>query len=229
MIPRDERCECHARRYTHLMSPPPLPYSFYNRDTVQVARELLGKLLIRRQRRHVTIGRIVESEAYLSCADPACHAARGRTRRNAVMFGPPGRAYVYSIHSRFCFNAVTEPEEVACAVLIRAVEPVEGVKLMQRRRDAERRLDLARGPARLCEAFAIDRTLDGWDLTLGEGLWIAENGDGSAHGSTVGEIIATPRIGVSSGQELPLRFAFVDNRYVSGRRFLGARPPPPGP
>jgi DNA-3-methyladenine glycosylase len=202
----------------------PLPYRFYERDTAQVARELLGKFLVRKERRRLTVGRIVEAEAYLACADPACHSARGKTRRNAAMFGPPGRAYVYAIHSRFCFNVVTEPEEVASAVLIRAVEPVEGIKLMQRRREVERLLDLARGPARLCEAFAIDRTLDGWDLTRGEGLWIAADGNGSGNGSKAGEIIATPRIGISSGQELLLRFALAGNRYVSGRRWLGARP-----
>ena len=141
----------------------PLERAFYDRDPRQVARDLLGTRLVRAVGRQVTAGTIVEVEAYLSCGDSACHASRGRTPRNAAMFGPPGHAYVYSIHARYCLNVVTQAEGIPSAVLIRAVEPLEGLALIGRRRAGAKRLDWTRGPARLCEAMAIDRALDGWD------------------------------------------------------------------
>jgi DNA-3-methyladenine glycosylase len=192
----------------------PLDRSFYDRDPVVVARELLGKRLVTKTREGVSTGRIVEVEAYLSADDPACHAARGMTKRNASMFAPPGLAYVYSIHSRWCFNVVTLPEGVGSAVLIRAVEPLDGLALMhERRAGVERVLDLARGPARLCQALGIDRGLDGHDLTRGRRLWI-ENG-----GREPFEVLVTPRIGISCGQDLPLRFLVAGSAYVSKRWF----------
>jgi DNA-3-methyladenine glycosylase len=197
---------------------PPLPRDFYDRHVVTVARELLGKLLVRRVGASLTVGRIVETEAYLSAGDSASHGDRGRTRRNASMFGPPGHAYVYAIHSRWCLNAVTEPEGTSSAVLLRALEPLVGVAAMQRRRGIEALRDLARGPARLCEALAIDRALDGCDLTRGRGLWIA---DGQALDLPRLVMTVTPRIGVTSAHDLPLRFAAVGNPFVSGR--LGTR------
>src|SRR5262249_13197076 len=148
-------------------------------------------------------GRIVEVEAYLAQRDPACHAARGMTRRNASMFGPPGRAYVYMIHSRWCLNTVTEAEGVPSAVLIRAMEPLHRIDLMQQRRGTEALRDLARGPARLCEALAIDRTYDGWDLTAGRELWISSATD--QNGERV-RIARSGRIGISSAQQRLLRF-----------------------
>jgi DNA-3-methyladenine glycosylase len=196
--------------------PDPLPRSFYERDVVQVARDLLGKRLVRLAGNELTAGRIVEVEAYLAHDDPANHAYRGQTRRNASMFGPPGHAYVYAIHARFCLNVVTEPAGVPSAVLLRAVEPLEGLKLMQERRGTTDRLNLARGPARLCEAFAIDRTLDGWDLTRAERLWIAAK---TAESEPI-EIITTTRVGVTSAKNLPLRFFVAGSPFVSrsGRR-----------
>jgi DNA-3-methyladenine glycosylase len=190
--------------------PCPLDRPFYDRDPVIVARELLGKRLVSKTRDGLTAGRIVEVEAYLSANDPACHAARGMTRRNASMFAPAGLAYVYSIHSRWCFNVVTMPEGVPSAVLIRAVEPLEGLALMHARRvGAPRPLELARGPARLCQALGIDRQLDRHDLTVGRRLWI-EDAPGERF-----DVRVTPRIGISSAQELPLRFLVADNPYVS--------------
>src|SRR5688572_30381558 len=187
---------------------------FYAREPGVVARELVGKILLRETSAGLCGGRIVEVEAYLSIRDPACHASRGMTRRNATMFGPAGRAYVYMIHSRWCLNAVTEPEGVPSAILIRAIEPLDGLDLMHQRRRTNIVRDLARGPARLCEALAIDRTYDGWDLTAGQELWIAE--DPEANGKPL-RVARSGRIGISSAQRRLLRFYLMDNRFVSGR------------
>ena len=177
---------------------PVLTSEFYRRDTTRVAQDLLGKRLVRRTREGTSSGRIVEVEAYLPEDDPACHGARGRTRTNAAMFGPAGRAYVYPIHSRYCFNTVTQPSGQGCAVLIRAIEPLEGIGLMQQRRGCTALADLARGPARLCQALAIDRRLDHWDLTRGHRLWIDDRCDCCDWMAGI-----SVRIGVTSGQHLP--------------------------
>lgn len=195
-----------------------LPRSFYDRPVETVARELLGMTLIRQTNEGITAGRVVETEAYLAENDPACHSARGQTRSNASMFGPPGHAYVYPIHSRFCMNVVTEGESIGCAVLIRAIEPTEGTGIMQRRRQKERLKELTRGPARLCEAMAIDRQLDGADLTTGPPLWIA-NENNSLNNDEIGKSI---RIGVTSAKELHLRFFIVGSEFVSGSRKLNS-------
>jgi DNA-3-methyladenine glycosylase len=195
-----------------------LPRSFNDRDVVAVARDLLGKCLLRTTHDGLVVGRIVEVEAYLAKDDPANHAFRGQTRRNASMFGPPGHAYVYAIHSRWCLNAVTEPAGVASAVLIRAVEPLVGLPLMKQRRAARSGArpiavqELARGPGRLCEAFAIDRALDGWDLTCGARLWIA---DASPALGGVRDICVARRVGVTVAQERELRFSIQGNSFVS--------------
>ncbi len=189
----------------------PLSQDFYNRDPVVVARELLGKLLVRRTREGLCTGRIVETEAYLAEDDEACHASRGQTRRNATMFGPPGRAYVYRIHQVYCLNAVTEPEGTPSAVLIRAIEPLAGVELMRRRAGKDVLHHVARGPGLLCRALAIGQQLGGWDLTEGRRLWIAE------HDAVDCEVVVSPRIGVGAAKELPLRFHLKDHVCVSGR------------
>jgi len=193
----------------------PLSADFYDRPVTEVAKELLGKVLFRSGRTGMTTGRIVEVEAYLSQGDSACHAARGKTAGNQTMFGPPGRAYVYSIHSRYCVNAVTEADGTPSAVLIRAVDPRLGRKLMVERRGREKDRELACGPGRLCEAFDIDRSLDGWDLSSGEELWI-----GKGRLSEDEAIFATPRIGVTSAADLPFRFCIMGNQFVSGTRAL---------
>lgn len=193
---------------------PPLPRDFYARDTVVVARELLGMQLIRATREGLVRGRIVETEAYLPTGDSACHAARGKTRKNAAMFGRPGIAYVYAIHSRWCFNVVTEAPGAPAAVLIRALEPLEGTPLMQRRRGGVSVLDTTRGPARLCEAFAIDKRMNQWSLTSGRRLWIARDETFEGVGPSIG---VSPRIGVTSAEDLPLRFTLVGNVYLSRR------------
>jgi DNA-3-methyladenine glycosylase len=180
-----------------------LQRDFYNRDPVTVAKELLGKVLVREMPEGVAAGVIVETEAYLAQGDPANHAFRGMTNRNKSMFGPPGCAYVYRIHQVCCLNAVTEPEGVPSAVLIRALMPVEGIELMKKRLGQFDSLP-ATGPGKLCKAMAIDLSLDGWDLTLGERLWVAEGNEPVEFAES--DIAVTARIGVTAAKDLPLRF-----------------------
>jgi DNA-3-methyladenine glycosylase len=180
-----------------------LQREFYNRDPVTVAKELLGKVLVRETPEGVTAGIIVETEAYLAQDDPANHAFRGMTNRNKSMFGLPGHAYVYRIHQVCCLNAVTEPEGVPSAVLIRALMPIEGVELMRKRLGRFDSLPTT-GPGKLCKAMAIDLKLDGWDLTLGEQLWVAEGNEPAKFAES--DIAVTTRIGVTAAKDLPLRF-----------------------
>jgi DNA-3-methyladenine glycosylase len=188
-----------------------LTHDFYGRSTPKVARDLLGKLLVRTLGRRRLVGRIVEVEAYLAKSDPACHAVRGRTKSNTAMFrsARPGLRF-YPIHSRHCFNIVTEADGVGTAVLIRAVEPIEGIELMKEHRHRDKRLELARGPGCLCQAFGIDRYFDHWNLTKGRQLWLDDDGtqlDEKDAGTST-------RIGVTSAKELQLRFFLRDCPYV---------------
>ena len=191
-----------------------LKRDFYERTPEEVARDLIGKHLVRRTASGVCRGAIVETEAYLATGDSASHSYRGQTRKNGTMFDRAGLLYVYPIHGRHCLNAVTESRGIASAVLIRAVIPLEGIDLIQQRRSAPH-IDLARGPARLCEAFAVDRRLDGWDLTRGTRIWIEQPDESSVDDHV---IAASPRIGVTSAHDLELRFFLQDCPYVSGRR-----------
>ena len=184
----------------------------FSGSTAQVAERLLGKLLLSQSPDGLTIGRVVETEAYLPNADPACHAAKHRTARTEIMFDQPGMAYVYPIHSRVCFNVVTEKEGLGAAVLIRAIEPIAGVELMQQRRGISNIRLLASGPSRLCQALAITRRVNGKDLTLGAPVWFAD--DGYRYRSD--EISNTVRIGVTSAQQLKLRFVIRNSPFASG-------------
>lgn len=207
-----------ARRRVRVKAPRPLSRGFFDRPVADVARGLLGKRLVRLVDGAPLAGRIVETEAYLAKGDTASHSHRGPNRRNAAMFGPPGHAYVYVIHARHCLNVVTEAPGVASAVLIRAVEPLLGQAVMARNRGTDVLRDLARGPARLCEAFDVDRAWNGWDLTRGESLWIDDDNAPSAVPSAV-----SMRIGVTSAHDLPLRFFIPGSPFVSGpRRFSAA-------
>jgi len=189
-----------------------LPRSFYERPTVEVARQLLGKYLVRNHPDGTAIGRIVETEAYVGPEDKACHASRGRTARTEIMFGPAGHAYVYFVYGfHHMLNVVTEGEDFPAAVLIRAVEPVDGIMLMKKRRNTGEPRNLASGPGKLCAAFSIDRSLNGIDL-CGPLLYAYDNGEPAP------KILAKPRIGVNySGRwkQKPWRFLIADNEFVS--------------
>ena len=193
----------------------PLPRSFYDRAPVEVACELLGMHFWRRSREGLTGGTIVEVEAYLGDSDPASHSFIGQTRRNASMFGPPGHLYVYSIHARFCLNVVTGPARSPTAVLIRAIQPLQGIALMQRRRNREDLRELTRGPARLCQSVRVEGDMDGLDLTIGRRIWITRDPLSTVSPS---DIVASPRIGVSRAQDAELRFFVNGSPFVSGPR-----------
>lgn len=187
--------------------------ALYRLTTEELARELLGYSIYRETPDGIVSGIIVETEAYLSSNDPACHAARGKTRRNATMFGPPGRAYVYFIYGNYyCLNVVSAPEGMGEAVLIRAVEPLSGLNLMRKRRAGKQDCNLTNGPGKLCQAFAVDTYLDGHDFRYSP-LYIAASKDNYVRR----KIVATPRIGVSSGQDKKLRFIISGNKYLSRR------------
>ncbi len=189
-----------------------LPRDFYQQSTATVARQLLGKKLLRSRGGRWVGGFIVETEAYLPEGDSASHSARGRTPSNAAMFDRPGTLYVYPIHAKHCMNVVTEKSGVGCAVLIRAIEPTEGIDIMQSNRGYQDLRRLTRGPAMLCQALSVDRRQDGIDLIESLEILIAE---GRSHQAA--ELTTTTRIGISSAADLQLRFFVDGNRFVSGR------------
>jgi len=192
-----------------------LDRTWFAQPTLTVARALLGQRLVREVDGQRLDGLIVETEAYIGPDDSANHARKGRTRRTEVMFGSPGYAYIYLIYGmHFMLNIVTEPAGVPAAVLIRAVEPQSGLDLMRRRRPAGPGRNLTNGPGKLCQALAIDRALHGWDLTLGQALWV------EAANPLPDTAIATgPRVGIGyarpADQAAPWRWWIRDNRFVS--------------
>lgn len=192
-----------------------LERDFFARDTLAVARDSLRKRLVRKLEGRRISGRIVEVEAYIGEADEASHASPGPTERNASMYGPPGYAYVYFIYGmHYCLNIVTEREGYPAAVLIRALEPVEGLEEMRSRRGGRSNQQLTSGPARLCEAFGIDRRFDGLDLCTPDArLFIEANGTRAD-----GAVATSPRINVRGDEaalNAPWRFYVQGNRYVS--------------
>ncbi len=189
---------------------------FFARPTLTVARNLLGQRLVRLLDGQRISGRVVETEAYIGPADSACHASKGRTQRTEVMFGPPGRSYIYLVYGmHYMLNLVTEAPDFPAAVLIRALEPVEGLEAMRTNRPGiPDELNLTNGPGKLCRALAIDKRLHNWDVSLGRELWL-EHGD-----SVPDKMIATgPRIGISyarpEDRAAPWRFWVQGNRFVS--------------
>jgi DNA-3-methyladenine glycosylase len=179
-----------------------LKRSFYARDALVVAPELLGKILLHRSKNKLVGGRIVEVEAYVHEEDQACHARWGKTKRASILYGPPGHAYVFLIYGMYdCFNVVAEPEHSPAAILVRAVEPTLGIS------------DGTNGPGKLCRALGITRALNDEDL-CGDRLWIEE-------GAAPKKILTTPRIGVDYAGEWakkPWRFIDADSSWVSRRR-----------
>lgn len=196
-----------------------IPSSFYTRRTITVARELLGKIFVRKAGKRILSGKIVEVEAYLH-NDPACHAFRGMTERNKVMFNEGGHLYVYFTYGiHFCANIVTNKRGIGEAVLIRAVEPLEGIELMKKNRSSDvkhsesvRHLyNLTNGPAKFAQAFGLGREQNGVPL-LGDEIFLL---DGERIPPS--KIIATTRIGISAGKEKKLRFYIKNNPWVSKR------------
>ncbi len=196
-----------------------LPRSFYSRPTLAVARSLLGSYLVRRIGRTLLVGKIVEVEAYCGSIDPASHAYKGRTPRNAVMFGEAGHLYVYFTYGmHFCANVVTERPGKAGAVLLRAVEPVQGVARMIVHREKGKRpgkhsmmtsRSLTNGPAKLCQALGIRREDNGTDL-LGGRIYVVR-GDPVKHSA----VQKSPRIGIRNGKEKKWRFFLKESPWVS--------------
>jgi DNA-3-methyladenine glycosylase len=197
----------------------PLLPPFYQPSAKTVAPLLLGHLLLRNTPEGLSGGPIVEAEAYLA-NDPACHAFGGETPRNRSMWGAPGRAYVYLIYGyHFCFNAVCRPPGAGEAVLIRAIEPAIGKDWMRHNRPVPTDRELTNGPAKLCQALVIDRSLDGINLCDSKSpLFVAENADRKAFLRAHGDIESGPRVGISKAADWPLRFFLRANPFVSGRR-----------
>jgi DNA-3-methyladenine glycosylase len=185
----------------------PLGKKFFSQPTVDLAKALLGKYLVFGNLK----GIIVETEAYLFKDDPGCHASRGMTARNAPMFGPAGRTYVYFIYGMYhCLNITGGKQGEGEAVLIRALEPVQGIKLMQRRRKTKKIENLCNGPGKLTQAFGITKKHNNRSLL---------DGNLRVYDSRIKpEICASRRIGLSAGKELELRFFIKGNRFVSANK-----------
>ena len=195
-------------------SPDPLPPAFYDRAAEEVARDLLGCVVVSEVAGERVAGEIVETEAYVGPDDEASHGHRrfGVTRRNAVMYGEPGIAYVYRIYGmHWCLNAVTGEKGHPAAILIRAARPVAGLEAARERRPGRPDRDLMRGPANLCRAMAIDGSLNAHPLDRTP-LWI----EGGAAVPDA-EVVTGPRVGITRAADLPLRFWLRGSEFVSGR------------
>jgi len=194
-----------------------LDRSFYSRYTPDVARELLGSVLVRVIGGQELRSRVVEVEAYRGADDPASHAYRGVTKRTSVMFGEPGHAYVYfTFGFHHCLNLTTETEGEPGAVLIRAVEPLKGIDEMKKRRGVEQLTNLTSGPGKLAKALGIDLSLNGEDVVRSRELFVLR-------GRLDGNVAVSTRIGISAGQEKPWRFYAEGNPFVSGARTINYR------
>ena len=193
------------------LTSPRLTRAFFSRDPVTVGRDLLGRILFYRTPKGLLAGRIVETEAYTGEADPASHAFRGRTARNAVMFGAAGHAYVYfSYGVHYCLNVTADAPGVAGAVLLRALEPLAGVEIMRRHGDDGPEVRLLSGPGKIGRGFELDLKDNGRDFTRGP-LGLAAGAPVSDH-----EVAVSRRIGISRATDLPFRFSVIGSRSVSG-------------
>lgn len=191
-----------------------LKKDFYQRGTLEVSKELLGKYIVRTTNEGTTVGKIVEVEAYMGYLDAAAHTFNGkRTKRNKAAFGPGGHAYIYLIYGMYhCFNIVTNIEEKPEMVLIRAIEPIEGIEIMEKRRKTKVLRNLCSGPGKLCQAMDITRELYGIDL-YGDNLYLVDNEKIQKE-----DILSTPRINIDYAGEAtkyPWRFLIKDNKFIS--------------
>lgn len=196
-----------------------LTRDFYERDALEAAKELLGKYIVRVTEEGTTVGKIVEVEAYMGPLDAAAHTFNGkRSERTEVAFGPGGHAYVYLIYGMYnCFNIVTNVVEKPEMVLIRAIEPVEGIEIMKKRRKTENLRNLCSGPGKLCQAMDITRKLHGMDL-CGDNFYLLDNERISEK-----NILSTPRINIDyagEAKEYPWRFLIKDNKFISTLKYV---------
>ena len=183
--------------------------TFYNRATLKVARELLGKYLVFRKDGNGFCGKIVETEAYIGLHDEASHASKGKTKRNEVMFGPPGYAYIYFTYGMYhCLNFVTERKGYPAAVLIRALEPKDGIEIMEKNRKTDRIDNLTSGPGKVCMALGLNRSLNGTDL-CSDVLHVEDRNQKKE------KIASSRRVGINIQKDKKWRFYIKDNRFVS--------------
>jgi DNA-3-methyladenine glycosylase len=210
---------------SHNIVPCPIPADFYDRDTCQTARDLLGCVVIHLTKDGLLAGEIVETEAY-GPDDPANHANRGMTKRNTSMFGPPGHAYIYRIYGIYwCFNTVTRPKGIGEGVLIRALQPLVGIEQMSTNRNTENIRMLCKGPGRLCQAMGISGELNHtplqkkplWITTMDQFRMIMPSSVEMTLANSTRElpVVQTSRIGIKQAVHLPWRFYLADNPYVS--------------
>jgi len=193
-----------------------LSVSFYSRSTLKVLEDLIGKILVRKSEEGLTSGVIVEAEAYTGEDDPPSYAFIGKTKRSEIMYGPPGRAFVhftYGMHHML--NLVTEREEFPAAILVRALEPREGISLMKKRRKKEELFNLCSGPAKICQAFGIDRSHNGVSLSSSRSPLFIKGGERRKKGKD--ELIWTSRIGIQEGKERLWR------AYLRGSPFISVK------
>jgi DNA-3-methyladenine glycosylase len=187
-----------------------LQQAFFNRSPLLVGPELLGKILVHEWESHTLSGRITEVEAYLSEKDEASHSYRGQTKRNALMFKEAGHAYIYKIHQQRCFNIVTQEVGIASAVLIRALEPLEGIEQMKALRGRSNLTELTTGPGKLTQALAITLEQDGIDVTSNNSsIYVLDDG------YTIDEIVSVPRVGITKATKHLWRFYIKNNQYIS--------------
>lgn len=192
-----------------------MPLEFYQRDTITVARELLGKLFVRIIDGQILSAEIIETEAYLPTNDPACHASKHKTQRNAPMFENGGILYVYFIYgNHFCANIVTEKEGLGSAVLIRAARPIQGIEIMKKNRHIDDIFNLCNGPGKFAQAFGLKREHNYHSLSS-KSIFVA---DYISYNDS--EIVITNRIGIKIGAELPLRF-YVNN--LESKKFISRK------
>ena len=196
-----------------------LSVSFYSRSTIKVLEDLIGKVLVRKSGEGLTSGVIVEAEAYVGGDDPASYAFSGRTKRSEIMYGPPGRAFVhftYGMHHML--NLVTDREEFPAAILIRALEPREGIPLMKKRRKTEELINLCSGPAKICQAFGIDRSHSGLSLSSSRSPLFIREGERREKGERKTErreLVWTSRIGIQEGKERLWRAHLKGSPFIS--------------